>query len=93
MALGSAWARPLEATWYVRADLTESEIEHRLSDLLDTDDGLLVQAVEAPALLAQTSLRWFKQRRPGFDVDKETNIIAFPMREAPAAQAELPLAS
>jgi hypothetical protein len=93
MALGGAWARPLESTWYVRADLTETEIEQRLSGLLDTDDGLLVQHVETPAVLAQTSLRWFRQRRPGFDVEGETNVIAFPVREAPAAQAELPLAS
>jgi hypothetical protein len=93
MAIGSAWARPLDATWYVKTDMNETEIEQRLADLLDTDDGLLVQAVEAPALLAQTSLRWFRQRRPGFDVEQETNVIAFPVREAPPAQAELPLAS
>jgi hypothetical protein len=93
MALGGAWARPLESTWYVRGDLTEDEIEGRLGGLLDSDDGLLVQSVDAPAVLAQTSLRWFRQRRPGFDVDAETNVIAFPVREAPAAQAELPLAS
>lgn len=93
MALGSAWARPLETTWYVRADLSENEVEARLSTLLDTDDGLLVQSVEAPGTLAQTSLRWFRQRRPGFDIAADSNIIAFPFRDVPQDQTELPLAS
>lgn len=93
MALGQAWARPLESTWYVKGDLDESDIERRLAGLLDTDDGLLVQAVETPAALAQTSLRWFRQRRPGFEVGRETNVIAFPVPEVAVAQAELPLAA
>lgn len=92
MALGTAWARPLEHTWYVKGDIDETEIERRLAALLDEDDGLLVQAVEAPAALAQTSLRWFRQRRPGFEVAAESNVIAFPSPQLIAAQAELPLA-
>jgi hypothetical protein len=91
MALGQAWARPLEATWYVRAEMNETEIEARLQNLLDTDDGLLVQAVVEPASLTQTSLRWFRQRRPGFDLVQGSNIIAFPMQQQGDAQHELPL--
>jgi hypothetical protein len=93
MSLGSAWARPLEQTWYVKGELSEADVEQRLAELLDEDDGLLVQTVEAPAALAQTSLRWFRQRRPGFDVGAETNIIAFPSPQLAVAQAELPLAA
>jgi hypothetical protein len=92
MALGTAWARPLDHTWYVKGDVDETEIERKLAGLLDEDDGLLVQCVESPAALAQTSLRWFRQRRPGFEVGVETNIIAFPSPSVVAAQAELPLA-
>jgi hypothetical protein len=91
MALGTAWARPLETTWYVRADLSEDDIEGKLSGLLDEDDGLLVQPVEMAASLAQTSLRWFRQRRPGFDLDTASNVIAFPLGQVPNPQPELPL--
>jgi hypothetical protein len=93
MALGTAWARPLEQTWYIKGDLSEDQIEKRLADLLDEDDGMLVQCVEAPAALAQTSLRWFRQRRPGFEVGRDTNVIAFPSSQTVVAQAELPLAA
>lgn len=94
MGLGTTWARPLEQTWYVRADgLAEGEIEARLASLLDADDGLLIQACREDAVLANTSLRWFRQRRPGVDIDAGSNVIAFPVAVPPAAQAELPLAS
>lgn len=93
MSLGSAWARPLETTWYVRADASEEDIERSLVAILDADDGLVVQAVETPAAFAQTSLRWFRQRRPGFDVEATSNVIAFPLQQPGPAQAELPLAS
>ena len=93
MALGTAWARPLEQTWYIKGDLDEDQIEQRLAGLLDEDDGMLVQCVEAPAALAQTSLRWFRQRRPGFEVGRDTNVIAFPSQQNVVAQAELPLAA
>jgi len=92
MGLGSSWARPLECTWYVRADVAESQIAARLAAFLDDDDGLLVQAVEEEATLANTSLRWFRQRRPGFDIEAGSNILAFPAVAAMApAQQELPL--
>jgi hypothetical protein len=93
MGLGQSWARPLEQTWYVRADaLGEEEIETRLAGLLDADDGLLIQACRDDAVMANTSLRWFRQRRPAIDIDGSSNIIAFPVAAQPAAQAELPLA-
>jgi hypothetical protein len=90
MSLGSAWARPLEQTWYVRSETDEIEIEGRLSSLLDDEDGLIVQAVEEDAVMTNTRLRWFRQRRPGFEIEAGGNVVAFPC--PPAAQAELPLA-
>ena len=44
-SLGTSWARPLEQTWYVRADAAEIDIQDRLTGLLDADDGLIVQSV------------------------------------------------
>ena len=92
MSLGQSWARPLEQTWYVRADAAETDIESRLAGLLDTDDGLIVQAVIDDAQLTNTSLRWFRQRRTPFDIDTTTNVIAFPLPGMVSAQTELPLA-
>lgn len=92
MSLGDRWARPLEQTWYVSTDIKAEAVEARLAQLLDTDDGLLVQQVDEPAMLANTSLRWFRQRHPGIDLEG-TNIIAFPTPPSAApAQAELPFA-
>ena len=93
MGLGQSWARPLENTWFVRADASEADIEARLTDLLDTDDGLIVQAVPEIGMLTNTSLRWFRQRRSTVDIDAATNVIAFPLPMVPSAQAELSLAS
>ena len=91
MNLGQAWARPLETTWYVRADASEQEIRSGLADILDVDDGLIVQAVSDDAVLVNTSLRWFRQRR--LDAETRSNVIAFPANfPAPAAQPEPPLA-
>jgi hypothetical protein len=92
MSIGQSWARPLEQTWYVRADMAEADIETRLAGLLDADDGLIVQSVSDGAQLTNTSLRWFRQRRTPFDIETSTNIIAFPSPASTAAQAELPLA-
>lgn len=94
MALGQSWARPLEQTWYVRTEAREEEIEQQLCGLLDPDDGLLIQAVKEEAVLTNTALRWFRQRRAGVEMGENTNIIAFPM-PAPFAndQQELPLAA
>jgi len=64
MQLGEAWARPLDATWYVQSAARADDIERRLRSFADAADGLLIQEVEARALLMNTSLRWFRRRRP-----------------------------
>ena len=91
MTLGARWARPLEQTWYVSTERCEIEIEQRLATLLDCDDGMLIQAVSEDAVLSNTQLRWFRQRRADVGSAETTNIIAFPLISAPPAQAELPL--
>jgi len=93
MGLGQSWARPLEQTWYVRAEgIDEAAIEAKLAGLLDGDDGLLIQGCRDEAVMANTSLRWFRQRRPAVEIEADSNVIAFPIAAASAAQAELPLA-
>jgi hypothetical protein len=64
MELGEAWARPLDATWYVQSAERPDDIERRLRPCANAADGLLIQEVEARALLLNTSLRWFRRRRP-----------------------------
>ena len=92
MMLGTTWARPLAQTWYITADLDEVDIHSVLANLLGDDDGLIVQCVSDRAHLANTSLRWFKQRPlPQDRVD--TNVVAFPVTpELPAVDGALPLA-
>lgn len=96
MSLGSSWARPLENTWYVRSDESEETLEAWLGRYLESDDGLLIQPVKEEAVMTNTSLRWFRQRRAGIDVAEHTNVIAFPV-VAPMAgertdEPELPFA-
>ena len=78
METGQAWARPLESTWYVKTDKTRDDIEADLKALLNDEDGLLVQAVQGQAAMANTTLRWFHQRRPAFDLPDNSNVVAFP---------------
>ena len=93
MSLGHSWARPLEQTWYVRSPEKDQVLEARLARVLDDNDGLLIQAVDDDAVLTNTALRWFRQRRPGVDTGGDTNIIAFPSRpEAAPDQAEFSFA-
>jgi hypothetical protein len=93
MAIGNSWARPLEQTWYVRTDAREEEIEAQLRGALDPDDGLLIQATRDEAVLTNTALRWFRQRRAGIDTDGDSNVLAFPMpKPFIDDQQELPLA-
>lgn len=75
MAMGQSWARPLAQTWIIKTDLDVELIESRLARLLDDDDGLLVQPVSDTACFTNTSLRWFRQRRPD---SGETNVVVFP---------------
>jgi hypothetical protein len=94
MGLGEKWARPLTNTWYVASPRDEVDLEAELKDLLDDDDGLVIQAVKREAVLTNTSLRWFRQRRPGLDIAPYSNIIAFPSPPAPEpVEPELPFAT
>lgn len=91
MAMGQAWARPLDNMWYVRAEETRSEIEARISRYLGGDDGLVIQEARGEAAFLNTGLRWFRQRRRDVTVADAkavgpSNVIAFP---APV-QAEVP---
>jgi hypothetical protein len=93
MAAGQSWARPLEQTWYVRTEESEEALEAKLTRILDSDDGLLIQRVKEDAVLTNTSVRWFKQRQGGVEITADSNIIAFPMAPAgPSDEPELPFA-
>jgi hypothetical protein len=85
MQLGEAWARPLEATWYVQCKERADALEARLSQYLDGEDGLLIQQVEAEAVLLNTSLRWFRKRQA--NAGELSNVVAFPLRAASEAKA------
>ena len=91
MGLGTRWARPLEQTWYISTERDEIEIEAKLAALLDSDDGMVIQAVSEDAILSKAQVRWFRQRRADVGTAETTNVIAFPVISAPPAQAELPL--
>lgn len=93
MMLGNTWARPLAQSWYIKTDLDETDVELVLAGLLADDDGLIIQCVRDEARLANTSLRWFKQRPlPQDHID--TNIVAFPLISSapPAPSNPLPFA-
>ena len=92
MSAGQSWARPLEQTWYVRSEENEEALEAWLARFIDTDDGLLIQSVKDDAVMTNTSLRWFRQRRAGIEVDEHTNVIAFPITGPAPQQSELPFA-
>ncbi len=97
MTAGERWARPLESTWYLTSDEDEASLADRLQPLLDTDDGLLIQSVDDQAVLTNTSLRWFRQRRqPAAQTDaaRENNVVAFPAPTQPIVsdEPELPFA-
>jgi hypothetical protein len=64
MQLGEAWARPLEATWYVQSAERADQIERYLRPFAEAVEGLLIQEVDTRALLLNTALRWFRRRRP-----------------------------
>jgi hypothetical protein len=95
MGLGEKWARPLSNTWYVTSEREEVELEGDLRAVLAEEDGLVIQATKREAIMTNTSLRWFRQRRPGLDLSGEGNVIAFPSPATPAAEPmepELPFA-
>ena len=86
MQLGDAWARPLDATWYVQSSERAEALERRLKPHLDGEDGLLIQQVEANALLLNTALRWFRKRRQDGGAEAG-NVVAFPVPALPEAKA------
>lgn len=93
MGFAKSWARPLESTWYVRSNESEGTIEGHLAGLLDTDDGLLIQAVKEDAVMTNTSLRWFRQRRAALEIADGSNIIVFPAQsDINPVEPELPFA-
>lgn len=89
MALGEAWARPLDNVWYLRTSDEQSLIERRLGRLLDEHDGLIIQPVREEAALRNARLRWFRRRQRE---DAADNVIAFPAGSSPelAADAAMP---
>jgi hypothetical protein len=86
MQLGDAWARPLDTTWYVQSSERADALERRLRPHLEGEDGLLIQQVEANAVLLNTALRWFRKRRPESSVET-SNVVAFPVPALPEAKA------
>src|SRR5262245_24001297 len=76
MELGEAWARPLGTTWYVQSTQRADAIERRLRPLIEGAEGLLIQEVEARALLLNTALRWFRRRRPAAEAGSEVALAA-----------------
>jgi hypothetical protein len=86
MQLGDAWARPLDNTWYVQSAERPAALEGRLREHLENEDGLLIQQVEANAVLLNTALRWFKRRKPEA-APAASNVVAFPMPQVPEARA------
>jgi hypothetical protein len=85
MQLGEAWARPLEATWFVQSNERAAALEARLEPHLDGEEGLLIQEVEGEAVLLNTSLRWFRKRQ--VNAGELSNVVAFPLRAASEAKA------
>ncbi|MEM7774652.1 MAG: hypothetical protein AAF732_03520 [Pseudomonadota bacterium] len=62
MAIGEAWARPLDQTWYVRCAGEAANIEAEITSHLGDEDGLIVQEVGEDVVFANTALRWFRRR-------------------------------
>lgn len=85
MSLGEAWARPLETTWYVQSPERPDALKRMLGSHLDSEDGLLIQQVEADATLLNTSLRWFKKRQ---HTGAEANVVAFPAQQTSLPEAK-----
>ncbi|MDX2290518.1 MAG: hypothetical protein NW217_17085 [Hyphomicrobiaceae bacterium] len=83
MSLGMRWARPLETTWYITTPETGADIEAQIAWILGDEDGLLIQAVDDPAVLTNTALRWFRRRggvAEGGPHTAEGTVVAFASR-------------
>ncbi|MEZ5843513.1 MAG: hypothetical protein R3D27_07245 [Hyphomicrobiaceae bacterium] len=85
MSLGEAWARPLEQIWYVRAERRAAHrIGAELAAMIGEDDGIIVQETTEEAVMANTTLRWFR-RRAAPVAEVSPNVVAFPIIAAPTA--------
>jgi hypothetical protein len=79
MSIGEAWARPLDTVWMLRTHLVPEAVEARLTPLLGTDDGLMVQEARGEAAFANTGLRWFRPRRSmAAEALQMAAVVAFP---------------
>ena len=87
MQLSDAWARPLDATWYVQSSLRPAAVRDQLEGQLDLQAGLLIQEVETSAVLLNTTLTWFRRRKPQAAAADATNVVAFPSTAQPTARA------
>jgi hypothetical protein len=88
MQLSDAWARPLDATWYVQSGLRPGAMRERLQQQLDPEAGLLIQEVEADAQLLNATLTWFRRRKPQTAAEQAApNVVAFPAPAQPTARA------
>lgn len=76
MALGEAWARPLDNVWYIRTERSDADIGSRLNRLLDENDGLLIQETRGDAVMTNAGLRWFRRRQ--HQAGTADNVVAFP---------------
>jgi len=74
----------------VRTEEAPEMLETRLARHLEEDDGLLIQGVRGDAMMANTSLRWFRQRQGGIDVAEHDNVIAFPFPAPVPMQTDEP---
>ncbi|MEL6298027.1 MAG: hypothetical protein AAFQ45_05610 [Pseudomonadota bacterium] len=86
MASGSAWARPLSQTWYVKSEQDADFLEAFISATLDDEDELVVQEIGEEAAKANTALRWFRHRAksspgPTSEDQAGANVVAFPPTE------------
>lgn len=80
MAVGDAWARPLDQTWYVRADATADSIEGYLKTAIGDDDGLIVHQVGDDTAMTNTALRWFRRRENDTAPAPSADVLPFPGR-------------
>jgi hypothetical protein len=76
MQLGEAWARPLDNTWYIQSAERAEAIEGRLRPYIEKVEGMLIQEVQAGALLLNTALRWFRRRSTAGTDARDTVALA-----------------
>ena len=55
-----------------------------LAAMVGEDDGIIVQETTEDAVMANTTLRWFRRRAPSV-ADVSPNVVVFPVIAAPTA--------